>query len=326
MGWSHPLILFQYWWILETLKTHLPKVPCSICCLLFCPWCSLPAIHAQRHQKPLPQHGASVVWSRQIPYQCIRNLGDTTKRPDTFADGAWPSQAVPFPEPRCGTRVEPGSASEARNFLQLLPKFHHLRDWEHLGCSNLDHFHVRENPTGNMAGKIHLERIVRKRMISWELFVGLMDKVDCSSINEMPFKNLQGNKGYLHRNRGIESFSTAVEDIQKASSTWFSSTKLHLRLRWFLGNLPSSDSWRDFRYSNSSVNPSPIAFWGIWKKVGFAANGAARGKEVLPMSMESTRLAQSRPSAMAVTTKEAPRRQSPQAYKLLQGASSACKR
>lgn len=212
-------------------------------------------------------------------------------------------------------------------FLQLLPKFHHLRDWEHLGCSNLDHFHVRENPTGNMAGKIHLERIdVRKRMISWELFVGLMDKVDCSSINEMPFKNLQGNKGYLHRNRGIESFSTAVEDIQKASSTWFSSTKLHLRLRWFLGNLPSSDSWRDFRYSNSSVNPSPIAFWGIWKKVGFAANGAARGKEVLPMSMESTRLAQSRPSAMAVTTKEAPRRQSPQAYKLLQGASSACKR
>ena len=44
------------------------------------------------------------------------------------------------------------------------------------------------------------------------------------------------------------------------------------------------------------------------------------------MSMESTRLAQSRPSAMAVTTKEAPRRQSPQAYKLLQGASSACKR
>lgn len=68
------------------------------------------------------------------------------------------------------------------------------------------------------------------------------------------------------------------------------------------------------------------AFWGIWKKVGFAANGAARGKEVLPISMESTRLAQSRPSAMAVTTKEAPRRQSPQAYKLLQGASSACKR
>ena len=39
--------------------------------------------------------------------------------------------------------------------------------------------------------------------------------------------------------------------------------------------------------------------------------------------MASTRAAQSRPSAMAVTTKEAPRRQSPQAYKLLQGASSA---
>lgn len=137
-------------------------------------------------------------------YLCIRNLGDTTKRPDTCANGAWPSQAVPFPETRCGTRVF-RVGQWGPNFVAVstkIPSFSGLRTFGMM--LEFGSFSSSGESYRQHGRKIHLERIdVRKRMISWELFVGLLDKVDCSSINEMPFKNLQGNKDYLHRNRRL---------------------------------------------------------------------------------------------------------------------------
>mmetsp|Transcript_74404 Transcript_74404/g.215078 ORF Transcript_74404/g.215078 Transcript_74404/m.215078 type:complete len:203 (-) Transcript_74404:410-1018(-) len=62
---------------------------------------------------------------------------------------------------------------------------------------------------------------------------------------------------------------------------------------------------------------SPLA--GMLKYVGFAANGAHLGKAVSPIKNVSTRAAQSRPSAMAVTTNDAPLLQSPQTNRFCQG-------